>query len=291
MPMHLIRMLAGLFASGVLVLAQATPSAAPAAGQPAAPPPPSAEAQTAYQEALQLMNGGAVKEALTRLETITGVDAAHPAILNLRGALQVRNRELAAAAASFGAILEKEPSNGIALFNLGEVHFLQRDYAKSKSFFTRFMELTGNGDNALGRYKIFLCELKGGNAAAADKILAGLEPTISHPFYYFAHAAADFHRGKEDSARDYIRSAFGIYAGGLNAAFADSLVELGYLKPEEIAQIGAIDAAALQSLSQEFRPGDGGPGGEKLVAPVFEDLLPEFAREKKDEAAPAPKAP
>jgi|GEM_PF-754432 len=259
---------------------------APADANPPAEVPPSAEGQAVYAEALQLMNQGKVDEALAKLAAMPAADASHSAVLNLKGALSVRKKDYPAAAAAFGKILEANPKNTIAHFNLGEVHFLQKDYPKAKALFTRFLQEPGNSQNALGRYKVFLCDLLGADPSAAAKTLADLEPTISHPFYYFANAAQAFKTGQADKAREYIQSAFGIYPGGLNAAFADSMVELGWLKPEEIAQIGAIDSAALQSLSSEFRPEKAGPTPEPAAPTGFENLLPDFAREPK----PAPPA-
>lgn len=255
----------------------------------AADAPPSEATQKIYAEALQLMNQGKVKEGLAALQGLPAADAEHTAVLNLKGALLVRNRDFDGAAAAFGKILERDPKNTVAKFNLGEVNFLRKDYAKARELFRAFLGEPGNSQNALGRYKVFLSELLGADPASARKTLRELEPTISHPFYYFAHAAVEFHEGRPEAAREYIQSAFGIYPGGLNAAFADSMVELGWLKPEEIAQIGAIDAAALESLSSEFRPEAGAlPPPSPVGAPApqtgFENLLPDFAREQEKNA-------
>jgi tetratricopeptide (TPR) repeat protein len=249
----------------------------------AAETPPSEAMQAVYAEALQLMNQGKIDDALAKLASGPAAEGDHSAVLNLKGALHVRKKDYPTAAAAFGKILEKSPNNAVARFNLGEVHFLQKNYPKAKEFFGQFLKEPGNSQNALARYKIFLCDLLGADPAAATQTLKGLEPTISHPFYYYANAASAFKAGRESAAREYIQSAFGIYPGGLNAAFADSLVELGWLKQEEIAQIGAIDSAALQSLSSEFRPEAAAPGAGAPAAPDalgFENVLPDFAREK-----------
>jgi tetratricopeptide (TPR) repeat protein len=254
-------------------IAETTPPAA-------AEPPPSAVVQQIYGEAIALMNENKLDDALAKLDTIPTTEAAHTATLNLRGALHVRKKNYPAAQAAFAQILEKDPKNSIGLFNAAEVHFLKKEYPKAREFFTAFLQQPGNSQNALGRYKIFLSELLGADKTAALKTLASLEPTISHPFYYFAHAADEFQRGQDDKAREYIQSAFSIYPGGLNAAFADSFVELGWLKPEEIAQIGTIDSTALQSLSTEFKPTTGAAAASAPATAGFENLLPDFAREK-----------
>jgi tetratricopeptide (TPR) repeat protein len=255
----------------------------------AAEAPLSEAMQAVYAEALQLMNQGKIDEALAKLSSGPASDAEHSAVLNLKGALQVRKKNYSEAAALFAKILEKSPNNAVACFNLGEVHFVQKNYPKAKELFGRFLKEPGNSQNALGRYKIFLCDLLGVDPAAAAQTLKELEPTITHPFYYYANAASEFKAGRENQAREYIQSALEIYPVGLNAAFADSLVVLSWIKPEEIAQVSMIDSAALQSLSSEFRAEAALSGADAPPPPDFENVLPDFAREKKPTPAEQPK--
>jgi tetratricopeptide (TPR) repeat protein len=255
----------------------------------AAEAPLSEAMQAVYNETLQLMSQGKFDEALAKLASGPASDAEHSVVLNLKGALQVRKKNYSEAAAQFAKVLEKSPNNAVACFNLGEVHFLQKDYAKAKELFGRFLKEPGNSQNALARYKIFLCDLLGVDPAAAAQTLKELEPTITHPFYYYAHAATEFKAGRENEAREYIQSAFEIYPVGLNATFADSLIELGWLRREEIAQVNMIDLGALQSLSEEFRAEAVLSGADAPPPPDFESMLPDFAREKEPAPAEQPK--
>lgn len=247
----------------------------------------SEEAEKIYRKAFQLMNENKMDEALAALDSLPASEAGKVPALNLRGALLVRKKDLAGAEKAFSKILELDPKSTVAKFNLGEVYFLRKDYAKARPWFQQFLAEPGNSQNALARYKIYLCELLGADPTAARKTLDSLEPTISHPFYYFAHAAMAFHEGRPEEAREYVQSAFSIYAGGLNAAFADSMIELGWLNKTEVAQVGAIDEASLRSLSSEFRPGPAQPPARSGPA-SFEQVLPDFMREeeKKPDAKP-----
>ena len=57
-------------------------------------------------------------------------------------------------------------------------------------------------------------------------------------------------RGDAAKGREYIKSAYDIYSPQLNASFADSLVELGLLRQDEVGSVGVIDTTFLQSLTQ-----------------------------------------
>lgn len=254
------------------VSAETTPTTTPSPTPPT--PVASPESQRLYAEAIGLMNQTDMDGSLKKLDELLALEPNNLAALNLRGAVMVRKLNYEGAEASFSRILAIDPKNGIGLFNLAEVAFLRKDYAKAKGYFSQFMQVGGNEQNALGRYKIFLCDLLGYDTAPAMATLKSLEPTISNPFYYFAHAAVEFKQNRPDKGREYIKSAFSIFPGGMNAAFADSMVGLGWIKQEEVASIGSIDASALNSLSTEFQP-------DKSSAPSpslgFESLLPDFA--------------
>jgi hypothetical protein len=117
--------------------------------------------------------------------------------------------------------------------------------------FQKFLAMPDNSQNALGLYKVFLCDVMLGNSAEIRKTEESLRPSVANPFYYFANAAVAFKKGNQDEGRSFVKSAFGIYAGGLNAAFADSFIELGWLTQNEVGQIGVVDATQLKSLSQD----------------------------------------
>ncbi|MDX6767431.1 MAG: tetratricopeptide repeat protein [Candidatus Methylacidiphilales bacterium] len=233
-----------------------------------------------YAEAINLMNQADLDGALQKINELLAKDPDNAPALNIQGAVNVRKKNFDGAEASFARILQKDPSNAIATFNSAEVSFLRKDYGKSRDTFRKFLQLPGNENNALGRYKVFLCELLGADPGSARKTVENLQPTISNPFYYFAQAAVEFKEGRESKGRELIQSAFSIYPGGMNAAFADSMVELGWVKKEEIASIGAIDASALNSMSQEFQPEKAAPAPDPLS---LESLLPNLTPGKKKE--------
>lgn len=205
----------------------------------------------AYAGAVEAFNRNDFEASLAKLDE---ADKAQPGVsqtLNLRGALFVRMKKLPEAEAAFKKLMETDPKDPIPVFNLGEVYFLQKNYGEGKKMFQKFLAMPDNSQNALGLYKVFLCEVMLGNSTEVAKSLESLRPSVSNPFYYFANAAEAFKKGKPEDGRGFVKSAFAIYAGGLNAAFADSFIELGWLTQDEVGQIGAVDAAQLKSLSQD----------------------------------------
>jgi tetratricopeptide (TPR) repeat protein len=163
-----------------------------------------------------------------------------------------------------------DPNMNLAYFNLGEVSFLQKNYPEAKKRFQTFLEK--NGENDLGQFKIFLCDLVGGNADAAKKVGRSFPLSASTPLRYYALAAIAFSEENEAEAIEYIRSAASIYPPGQNNAFADSFIELGWLKRLEQENFGLQDSPVISE--SVLRPTTSGPAGEEAKAPSFEGLLP-----------------
>jgi len=234
---------------------------------------PSREYRETYVKAMQVFGEGKYEEAMKLAREAVVLDPAQASAYNLLGATQVKLRQPQEAVASFQKILSLQPENSVAVFNLGEAYFLLKNYSEAKKYFESYLKTEGNATNALARYKMILCDLLGGREAAARETVLGLKPTISHPLEYYGRAALLFHQGDEEQARSYLESAGKIYSPGLNLAFADSLVELGWLNRNEVAEIGAVNAAALQSLSAEFQPQNDEDSSRGLNRDI-ESLLP-----------------
>ncbi len=243
-------------------------------------PEPSTEYKNIYTEAITLFNEAKYEQAVTKLEEAIALDPQQVAAYNLAGASHVKLKNYDKASVAFNQILSIQPENSIAMFNYGESLFLAKNYPAAKKQFQGYLGTKGNKTNALARFKVILCDLLGGNESGALKAVQDLRPTISHPLEYYGRAALQFHAGNDEEARQYLQSAFQIYPGGMNLAFADSLVELGWLKQGEVAQIGAVNAAALQSLSTEFQPDSGEDSG--AFSDKFESMLPSLDGESKE---------
>jgi tetratricopeptide (TPR) repeat protein len=241
-----------------------------------APPPPSKEYQAAYQKAANLMAQEKFEAALSEIDRADTLQSKYAATYNLKGAILVRLKKLPEAEATFRKGLEIEPGNALIVFNIGECAFLQKNYAAAKIEFEKFLQSEDNKGNALGRYKVYLCDLMLGDQKAVRQLLDTAEPSVRNPLYYFVHAAAEFKAHRDAEGKQYLQSAFQIYPGGVNATFADSLIELGWLKKEDISVVNNISAATLQSMADSPEPGQGGAG-----TPSFDEALPSLVPEKK----------
>jgi len=154
---------------------------------------------------------------------------------NLRGAIYTRQRDWVKAEAAFRESLRLQPDMPMAQFNLGEVLFLNNKYGEARERFQTF--LNSQPRNDLGLYKIFLCDLLGGNGAKANAFLSQLQPDPNSPLYYFCKAAEAFAKGDNAAGMEFVGSAYRIYPPDSNSTFADSLVEKGYLKGEQAKPI------------------------------------------------------
>jgi tetratricopeptide (TPR) repeat protein len=235
----------------------------------------------AYAEAIGAFNRNEFEACLAKLEE---ADKAQPGLRdtnNLRGAVFYRLKRLDEAAVIFKQLLETDPKDPISSFNLGEVYLLQKNFAESKKMYLKYLEAPDNKENALGRYKVFLCDVMLENKSEVQKTLNSLRPTISNPFYYFANAAVLYKTGDTEKGRGYVQSAYSIYPQGLSTLFAESFVGLGWLTQEEVGQIGVVDANALKSLSEGAAPNR--PEGPQSFLDTLDAMIPTLDGRSKDQ--------
>ena len=184
-----------------------------------------------YVKAAQAFSRNNLDEALKYLDLADQAKPNQASNANLRGAIYTRKRDWANAESSFRNALKLQPDLPMAQFNLGEVLFLNSKYGEAREKFQIFINSQPNND--LGIYKIYLCDLLGGNKAKANDFLSNLQPSPNSPLYYFAKAAEAFQRGDKPAGIEFVSSAYRIYPGDANSTFADSLVEKGYLSGEQ----------------------------------------------------------
>lgn len=192
-----------------------------------------------YVRAAQAFSRNDLEGALTALELSDEAKPNQASNANLRGAIFTRKRDWAKAEEAFRLALKLQPDLPMAQFNLGEVLFLNNKYTEARGNFQIF--LNSQPSNDLGLYKIYLCDLLGGNASKADSFLNSLKPNPSSPLYYFAKAAEAFHKQDKVGATEFVASAYRIYPPDANSTFADSLVEKGFLTGEQMSAPAAED--------------------------------------------------
>ena len=254
-------------ASGLVVLAIAfalagcgkpSKTSAPSQAEAAAkrtddlPADPEEKYKVTYIRAAQAFSRNDLENAIKFLEMAEQAKPGQANTANLRGAIYTRQRDWPKAQAAFEEALAMQPGLPMAQFNLGEVLFLNQKYAEARERFQIF--LNSQPKNDLGLYKIYLCDLLGGNKVKAQDFLKSLEPSPSSPIYYFSMAADAFVRGDRAAATQFVESAYRIYPADANATFADSLVEKGYLTGEQAAKIPEEDKKSKVTELQTLLP-------------------------------------
>ena len=216
------------------------------------PTDPEERYKICYIRSAQAFARNDLEGALKFLEMAEQAKPAQANTANLRGAIYTRQRDWPKAQTAFEAALKLQPDLPMAQFNLGEVLFLNKKYKEARERFQIF--INSQPKNDLGLYKIYLCDLLGGEKAKAEGFLKTLEPNPSSPIYYFSKAAEAFVRGDKVAAMEFVQSAYRIYPPDANATFADSLVEKGYLSGEQAEKIPEENSKAKATELKTLLP-------------------------------------
>lgn len=217
------------------------------------PTDPEEKYKVTYVRAAQAFSRNDLQNSIKFLDLADQAKPGQANTANLRGAIYTRQRDWPKAQAAFEEALKLQPDLPMAQFNLGEVLFLNNKYPEARQRFQTF--LNSQPKNDLGLYKIYLCDLLGGDQAKAGDFLNSLQPSPVSPIYYFSKAAEAFVRGDKVAAMEFVGSAYRIYPPDANATFADSLVEKGYLSGEQAEKIPEDDGKAKVTELKTLLPG------------------------------------
>jgi tetratricopeptide (TPR) repeat protein len=164
---------------------------------------------------------GDYQAALERLAALQGTGAQDLAALNLRGAIYTKLGRYDEARGIFASILSGDPNYFPAAFNLGEVQFVQGDYAGALESFEALRRRDPR--NELLRFKVMLCQLLTGQEDAARRLAAGFIPAGSTPAWYYAQAILARQSGDEKTAKKHLTAARQIYPPAASQLFDESL--------------------------------------------------------------------
>jgi predicted Zn-dependent protease len=147
-----------------------------------------------------------------------------PAVLNLLGSVQTKKKDYAAARETFGKALAAEPGFFPAQFNLGELLFLEKDYAGARSHFAAMRR--DDPKNELLQFKLVLCDIQAGDDDRARRVLRAIRYPGDSPAWYYAQAAWENKQGNPKKARKLVSTAREIF-GEKTALFDESFQGLG----------------------------------------------------------------
>jgi tetratricopeptide (TPR) repeat protein len=186
--------------------------------------------------ARELFNQTRIFEAIEELRAAKEIFPDSPDVENLLGACQVEFRAFNKALGHFTRASELAPQSVSVMFNLGEVHFVSKNWEEAERYFERALaEVDPEGDQRdlyfLSEFKLMLCMIKGGEIEEARKFVDKYDFMVDTPFPYYAEAAIAYHDGREIDAERALARAVRVYRSReALSPWHDTLMEFGYIK-------------------------------------------------------------
>ena len=218
-------------------------------------------AHSRYEQAQQAL---AQRDLDAARKFVDEADAAEPnqaATLNLKGEILMEQKQFDEAEATFKKVLKIDPKFRQTQYNLAQLPFKKKDYAKARDRFEALFAQTPGGDKnqaaQLIKYKIYMTFLMEGKDSRAQKMMEQFQFTGDTPALYYAQAAWEFKHNNPTKASDWITSAKKIYSPALNDIFADSFYDLGWMQSAAASGSPAPSsetAAAVMSAQTESSP-------------------------------------
>ena len=218
-------------------------------------------AQSKFEQAQQAIQQS---DLVAARKFVDEADAAEPnqaRTLNLRGEILMEEKEFDKAETEFKKALKADPKYREAQYNLAQIPFKQKDYAKARGRFEALFSKTPGGDKnqaaQLLKFKIYMTLLLEGKESGAQKMMEQFQFTGDTPALYYAQAAWEFKHNNPTKATDWIASARKIYSPSLNVVFADAFYDLGWMQSPALASPPAPateTAVAMESAPTEISP-------------------------------------
>ena len=217
-------------------------------------------ARSRFEQAQQAMRQRDFVAARKLIDEADQTEPNQPATLNLRGEILMEQKEFDEAEAAFKKAAKLDPKFREAQYNLAQIPFKKKDYAKARERFESLFEQTPGGDknqaSQLIKFKIYMTLLLEGKESRAQAMMEQFQFTGDTPALYYAQAAWEFRHNNPDKAADWTASATKIYSPALNSVFADAFYDLGWMKTPEIAAAPPppIDTASVIATQTEASP-------------------------------------
>ena len=206
-------------------------------------------ARAKFEQAQQALRQRDLAAARKVINEADQAEPNQPATLNLRGEILMAQQEFDQAETAFKKAAKLDPKFREAQYNLAQVPFKKKDYAKARERFEGLFERTPGGDKnqaaELIKFKIYMTLLLEGKESRAQSMMEQFQFTGDTPALYYAQAAWEFKHNNQEKAADWVASAKKIYSQPLNNIFADALYDVGWMQAPEVASAAAFDAGSL----------------------------------------------
>jgi tetratricopeptide (TPR) repeat protein len=246
-------------------------------------------AQSRFEEAQQAVQQHDFAAARKFIDEADTAEPNQARILNLRGEILMEQKEFGQAETEFKKALKADPKYREAQYNLAQIPFKQKDYAKARDRFEALFSRTPGGDKnqaaQLLKFKIYMTLLLEGKEIRAQRMMEQFQFTGDTPALYYAQAAWEFKHNNPTKATDWIASAKKIYSPALNAVFSDAFYDLGWL---QTPSLGTSPAPATEAaVAMESTPTESSPAIEPSPIPGAALAKKEQAKEPKPQTSAA----
>lgn len=225
-------------------------------------------ARSKFEQSQQAFRQRDFASALKLVDEADKADPNQPATLNLRGEILMQQGQFDDAEAAFKKAAKLDPKLRDAQYNLAQIPFKKKEYAKARDRFdTLYKRIPGGDKNQaaeLIKFKIYMTYLMEGKESKAHSMMEEFQFTGDTPALYYAQAAWEYKHNNGQKAEDWTNSANKIYSPALNGVFADAFYDVGWLQRPEgtTAPAVAFDAGNVAAAQT-----DGGPAVEPSPIP------------------------
>lgn len=268
-----------------------------------------AAANSKFEQAQQALRQ---RDFASALKLVDEADKAQPnqaATLNLRGEILMQQQQFDQAEAAFKKAARLDPKLREAQYNLAQIPFKKKDYAKARERFEALYKRTPGGDKnqaaELIRFKIYMTLLLEGKESKAHEMMEEFKFTGDTPALYYAQAAWEYKHNNAEKAADWTGSANKIYSPALNSVFADAFYDVGWMQRPEGSTAPAVafdntNVATSQTESGPAvepspiaanKPGEAIAGQTFSLAPAADATNTELASADNTGTQPAVSAP
>src|SRR5438309_6182474 len=225
-------------------------------------------ARSKFEQSQQALRQRDLAAALKLVDDADKADPNQPATLNLRGEILMQQGQFDDAEAAFKKAARLDPKLRDAQYNLAQIPFKQKEYAKARDRFEPLYKRIPGGDKnqaaELIKFKIYMTLLMEGKESRAHSMMEEFQFTGDTPALYYAQAAWEYKHNNSQKAEDWTNSANKIYSPALNGVFADAFYDVGWLQRPEGTTAPAV---AFDTSSAGASQTEGGPAVEPSPIP------------------------
>ncbi len=214
-----------------------------------------ATARSKFEQAQQALRQRDLGTALKLVDAADQADPNQAATINLRGEILMQQEQFDQAEAAFKKAARLDSKLREAQYNLAQIPFKKKEYAKARDRFETLYKRTPGGDKnqaaELIIFKIYMTLLLEGKESRAHAMMDEFQFTGDTPALYYAQAAWEYQHNNAEKAADWTASANKIYSSALNSVFADAFYDVGWMQRPAAA---TMPAPAFDTAQAEGSP-------------------------------------